>query len=141
MKVIRARMKNANGVYSLMKKTKEVHLTSNIYSRSFEKKIIKNPSTYAIVAEEKGRVIGLLTAAIWKNLSASYWDMLIVDNKLRNKGIGKKLYDNYISYLKKNGITYIWGLTKTSNEKIGRLLQKFKFKKRALCYYYDKEIK
>src|SRR3989304_6832002 len=137
MKIRKASIKDVNRLYELMDKTKEVHLTKNIYSKDFVKKIVKNPSTYAIVTEENKKIVGLLTAAIWKYLGASYCDMIIIDKNFRNKGVGKMLHSNYINFLKRNKISYVWGLAKPNNHKMEKILKKFKFKKRALCYYYD----
>jgi ribosomal protein S18 acetylase RimI-like enzyme len=141
MKIRKASIKDIDKLYYLIGKTKEVHITENIYSKSFIKKLIKNRTTYAIIVEEDKKIIGLLTAAIWKYLGASYVDMVIVDREFRNKGIAKELYKNYLLYLKKNKISYVWWLVDKNNKKIQKILEKLKLKKRKLCYYYDMKLK
>ena len=65
-------------------------------------------------------------------LSDYDWDIFVK--------LAKKLYEHYINTLKKYRIKYFLGLVKKDNYKIQKILNKFKMKKRDLCYFYDGEL-
>jgi ribosomal protein S18 acetylase RimI-like enzyme len=141
MKIRRVNQKDINQIYILIKKTKELHTTRNIYSKRLLKAILKDRTLYFIVAEEEGKIIGFSIIATWKKIGSSYWDTLAVDNNYRERGVAKALYENIVKYLKKNKISYVWSVTKKDNQKIKKVLTRFKLKKRSALDYYDKTIK
>ncbi|MBD3314107.1 GNAT family N-acetyltransferase [Candidatus Woesearchaeota archaeon] len=86
-------------------------------------KDISKRCTYIFVAEEKGRVIGMIEVIIKKNFDIfkvkrfGYVNTLVIDTRHRKSGIGRKLVNHAAGFLKKKSITYMRVNVYASNKK------------------------
>ena len=85
--------------------------TINIYFEYFKAELKKKNSS-VFIAEEK-KPVGIIIATYFKPLRISkfskkgYISNLFVDEEYRNKGVGKKLLNKSLKWLKDNKVKYI----------------------------------
>jgi ribosomal protein S18 acetylase RimI-like enzyme len=142
MKIREARISDLNNIKLLMKKNEELKNSADAkyFNKKYLTSMIKDKYTYLIVAENNS-IEGLLGAAIWKNEGVSYLDFIFVNKHSRRLGIGKKLYEEYLEYLKKLNINYFWTLVSKEDYKLQKFAEKLKMKKDELYYFYDRKLK
>ncbi|MDB5226090.1 MAG: speG [Bacteroidota bacterium] len=101
-------------VYELIRELavfeKEPDEPSNPLKKFIAEGTCKNPRFHVILAEEAGKVIGMALYyygySSWKG-SMIYLDDLVIKEKYRKLGIGKKLMDELIAIAKEEKITQL----------------------------------
>ncbi len=143
MKIRRAKLKDLNNIYNLMKSNKELKKSTNssYFNKNFLKTIIKGKETLFIVAENNKKIVGILGAAIWKKARTSYADFIFVDKIYRGQGVGTELHKYFIKVLRNLRISYVWAIVKSNDHAMQKVFNRFKFKKQYQCYYYGKILK
>jgi GNAT superfamily N-acetyltransferase len=71
----------------------------------------------AFVIKRSDRVIAYLFGFLSQTEQTGYIHLIGVRQSYQNKGLGKKLYGHFISYLKKKGIQNLKAITTPTNEK------------------------
>ena len=99
----------------------------------FKDRIIKKDG-FVEVAEYKGIIIGYLCGGITKGLfyrkKAKYAELgdMLIENKLRGKGLGTKLTNNFINWCKNNKVDYLSATASIKNKSTINFYKKLKFK-------------
>jgi diamine N-acetyltransferase len=112
-------------------------------AKSFINKKEKNK--FKFVAELDDKVVGIINFEIQKNNNFfkikkfGYLDSITVDKKFRKKGIGKKLSNFALEFLKKRGVNYVKFHTNWENKIAIEAFRKMNFKEKNIMFY--KEIK
>lgn len=94
-----------------------------------------------LIAEDKKKIIGFLTAEIWKDKKYSYFCDLFVKEGYRKKGIASKLIEQYETYCKKLGIKNFLGQVLTTNKNMQKFIEKRKYKRGNTFYWYERRIR
>jgi len=102
---------------------------------------VKKPEKnfYTFVAEENGKVLAYLELIIKENWPKEYFkvkkygwvECIVVDNKIRGKGIGQKLFDFAIKFFKKNKLKFVRISFLVKNEYGANFWKKNKFKEES----------
>ena len=93
-----------------------------------------------LVAEEKGKIIGLLIAELWRKRGYSYFSDFVVAPECRSRGTGKELYRHYEDYCKRQGFRTIIALVQVSNENMQGFCKKAGFERGHRFWFYEKGI-
>ena len=141
MKIRKAKLKDANQIYKLMIKNKELENSVNYFNKNFLNILIKEKNFLLVICKEKNKIIGLLGSILFEKRSTAYLDSIFLDKKFRGRGFGRILYEYYIDYLKKNNIKYFWTFIENNDYTLQEINKHFGMKKRGLYYMYDKNLK
>lgn len=90
------------------------------------------------VYEVNRKIVGLALTQFWK--THVYFNMLIVEQKFRNKGIANALIEYIEKESQKNQKELIWMFTEEDNIKIQKLLEKKNYKKGKKFLFYSKKL-
>lgn len=108
------------------------------------KLILQNDDSTAIVAvNDLGKVVGCLQILITARLAeGNYGEIvsLVVDQKERRKGIGKKLVDESIEWLKGKGYSKIRVRCNIIRNEAHRFYENLEFKERKTQKIFEKDI-
>lgn len=111
------------------KKAEELIKTEFPYIGATVEKIsqrLARPEAFIFEATEKNEFAGFIDLSLFENKGAI--NGFSVQKKFRNKGIGKKLLEFGIEFLKENGAQKIRLLVKKENEQAKKLYKKQGFK-------------
>lgn len=93
-----------------------------------------------LVAEAEGKVVGFQITQLHAPTKTGYLSDIAIHPDWRRHGIGSRLVEEAVAQLQKCGANYIYGLTKTENEKIHILLEKLGFTKGNVFYWFEKYL-
>lgn len=93
-----------------------------------------------LVAESGGRVAGFHLTQLHLPSRSGYLSDIAVDPSFRRQGIASRLLDETLSRMKRQGITYVYGLTKVNNQKIHAVMRKNGFYQGDAFYWFDKRL-
>lgn len=93
-----------------------------------------------LVAEDNNQVVGAQLTNVHKPSRVCYFSDLVVKESARGQGIGTALIKEALRQCKQLGITYVYGLTQVSNNKIHQLLQKEGFSKGETMIWFEKRL-
>lgn len=93
-----------------------------------------------IIAEEKGKLIGVVAGEKELQFSHSYIEDGYVAEKYRKRGLGRKLLSVYEEECKKNNIIFISAHVMEENPGALKAMQKAGFKKGKKYFLMEKEI-
>lgn len=144
MKIRRGKLRDAKEILKLLNSTPELQGTEDeqTYTPDFVKGSIKNKDReLVLVAEENKKLIGFLTAELWKHKGYSFFVDLFVKPEFRNKGVASVLYLEYESILKKLKIKTLTALVLVTNKRMQKWCKKHKIVKGNKMYFYEKIIK
>ena len=102
----------------------------NFNDKSDFKSSIQNKDAFFLVAIDKNKVIGFITGC--RNLvkrNEAYLQQTMVNQKMKRKGIGKKLVQAFSRHLKNKGVKIIF--TELEKEHISFYIKSCKFKDRG----------
>lgn len=136
----------------LMKELHELHVKGrpdlyteleHPYSREEFEKIVSDPKTIAILAEEKNVVIGLCIGTLRKKsgmveMKTMYIEDLIVDRNFRGKGIASQLYEEMEERGRNTGAKRLDLMVWEFNSDAKRFYEKQGM--RPQRYIYEKEL-
>ncbi|MDR2917559.1 MAG: GNAT family N-acetyltransferase [Tannerella sp.] len=114
-------------------------LSENISSLTYDdlSELINSDNTYIFVAEDNGKIVGMLTLIIYKIPTGpkAWIEDVVVDKSTQGKGIGKLLVEHAISYARTIDIKKI-NLTSSPFRVAANILyQKLGFIKRETNVY------
>lgn len=117
----------------------EVTVSESVYRSAFKSLIAKNKSDFqGIVAEKKGKIVGLahflFHRNLWSTQDTCYLGDLFVDPLNRGNGVGRKLIEEVSERAKLCNVLDMYWLTEESNHK-GRILYDKVAKKTELIVY------
>ena len=137
MDIRKARIEDKDEIFVLLNQLYENKIKYEIFSKIYETKW-NNENSYYIVAINDNKIIGVLIMEIFIQLhrakKTSFIDDLIVKEEYRNKGIGKLLLQNAISYAKQQDCEVIELTSFLSNEKAHRFYETNGFKKHSIKF-------
>ena len=136
MKIVQLNKVTDEVMFAFKKLIPQLTLNSEIPSREDIAEIIKAKNSYIFLAKEE-EIYGILTLIICKiptGKKASIEDV-VVDEKIRGKGIGKLLVNHAIQFAKEKGITKIELTSSPSRVAANILYQKMGFKLRDSNVY------
>lgn len=93
-----------------------------------------------LVAEDNSEVVGAILTNLHQPTKVGYLSDLVVEKSTRGKGIGAALLKEALSLAYSSGITYVYGLIQTDNEKIHKLLTKEGFNQGEAMYWFEKRL-
>jgi len=99
---------------------------------------IENSQSAVFVAKDKGKIVGTATMLFCHSLSGGlhgFVEDVVVDEKVRGKGIGKALMEKLIALAKKRGVHHINLTSRPEREAANHLYQALGFKKRKTNMY------
>ena len=141
MKVRNATAKDVRHILKLVSTAKEVEAyEGNKPSENFIRSHLYNPHNVMLVCEEKGKIIGSLTAEMWKDKKYAFISTIVVHKETRGMGVGTMLYNSFEKSCKKNHIKAINFLVLSTNKKMQNWSEKKGFRKGHLMYFYEKGI-
>jgi len=94
-----------------------------------------------LIAEENKKLIGFLTAELWKDKKYSYLTDIFVKVEYQKKGVASKLMKEYEKICKKYKMDFIVGSVMVSNKKMQNFVEKLNYKKGHKVYLYEKKLK
>lgn len=144
MKIRRGELRDAKEILRLLNSTPELQGGENegVYTLDFVKGSIKNKDReLVLVAEEEGKLIGFLTAELWKHKGYSFFVDLFVKPEFRKKGVASQLYSKYESILKKLKIKTITGLVLVTNKRMLKWCKKHGLIIGNKMYFYEKRLR
>ncbi len=144
MKIRKAVLKDKNQIMKMIMKTPELQglgEMDSVYSPDYIADSIKDRKrNLALVAEEKGKIVGILLAEMWKKKKYSFFVDIAVLPEYRSKGIGKKLYELYEKECKKQKLKTILGLVQKTNTFMQKFMEKRSYQKGHEFYFYEKSV-
>jgi ribosomal protein S18 acetylase RimI-like enzyme len=93
-----------------------------------------------LVAEAEGKVVGFQITQLHTPTKTGYLSDIAIHPDWRRHGIGSQLVEAAVVQLQERGANYVYGLTKTENEKIHALLEKLGFTKGNAFYWFEKYL-
>jgi ribosomal protein S18 acetylase RimI-like enzyme len=144
MKIRKGRLKNTKELLILLNGTPELQGVGekDSYSSEFVRGTIKSKSrNLVLIAEDKGEIVGLLMAELWKNKKFSFLLDIFVKEEYRNKGTASMLEEEYERICKKLKINEIDSLVLLDNQKMQKWCSKNDYKQGNKFFYYSKELK
>ena len=111
------------------------------YTKDYVVDSINNKNENIVLVAEEDKIIGLLTAEIFKKKRFSYLTDFAIKQEYRKKGIGKSLYQEFEKMLKKNKIITVAGITKTSNKAMHKLLKSQRIDIGEKFYFFVKSLR
>jgi len=101
------------------------------------KSIVSNPNTTLLAAKEDERIIGCLVLVVYRNLAKTraWIENVIVDEKHRNKGIGRLLNKYAIVYAANAGASDINLMSRSNRVPANKLYKRLGFIKRDTNVY------
>ena len=91
-----------------------------------------------IVAEADGKIVGFVMAS-YDGWAPIFWHFGVLP-EFRNRGIGRMLLQEIEKRLRNRGADELWGLVKTDNEKMLRLLPLLGFKTYSAVHAIGKKL-
>ena len=133
--------KDIDQAYNLLNELYENEIQYPIFTRKYEECLNDN-NFYGIIAEEDGKVVGVLVSRLINRLvktkSILFIDDLIVDKNYRSNGIGRLLLQDAIDYAIKNDCETVELTSYITNENSHRFYQNNGFKKQH--YKFKKHL-
>jgi len=112
------------------------------YNKGFVKATLKDKKrNVVLIVESEKKIVGFLTAEIWKDKKYSFLTDILIKKRYRKKGIASKLFKEYEKICKKDNLQTIIGLVLVNNKKMQRLVEKSNYKKGNKFYLYQKKLK
>ncbi len=137
MDIRKARIEDKDEIFVLLNQLYENKIKYEIFSKIYETKW-NNENSYYIVAIKDNKIVGVLIMEVFIQLhrakKTSFIDDLIVKEEYRNKGIGKLLLQNAISYAKQQDCEVIELTSFLSNENAHRFYENNGFKKHSIKF-------
>lgn len=145
-KIRRARIKDSLTIYRLGKQIHELEFSkkSPFHQLSEIKEFISKPkSHFVFVAEEDGKIIGILLALILSHPAGGWCllDILGVDKKSRRKGVGKALLKRLYAELKKTKVWYVQILEEAHHKKTRSFWKKMGFRETKTFIWAEKSVR
>lgn len=101
MEIRKIKMEDFDGVFELLNELYENKIEYAIFAQKY-KESLEDSNFYGIVAIEENKVVGVLISRVINRLAKKknilFIDDLIVNEKCRNTGIGKKLIQTATDY-------------------------------------------
>ena len=125
MKIRKATIDDQSGIYALIEQLKDYvkfeRMSSNQRSLKTLVNLINSPDCVVLVAEDEGKIIGLLTMwarpTLFHGAKSALIDELIVDKTYRGRGVGKELVKNAFAEAKLRSCVEIEVSTEKTNRK------------------------
>ena len=138
MKIRQMSLKDYESVYDLWIHTPGMGLnTTDDSKEGIEKYLRRNPAT-CFVAEEEGRIIGMIMSGHDGRRGFIYHTA--VDLDFRNQGIGRKLVEQAMAALEKEGLHKVALVAFSKNQQGNGFWQKIGFTAREDLVYTNKTI-
>lgn len=139
MEIRKITLNDLEKVFEIMKQLYKEALKFEKFQEIYKLKLT-DENSYYIVAVENEQIVGILTAELQTKLHREkkqiFIEDLVVDEKCRNRGIGKELLQNAINYAKSNDCDIVELTSYIDNEKAhkfyennGFIKHSYKFKK------------
>ncbi len=100
-----------------------------------------NDNYRLFIYELNDKIIGVVSAELWKKAKWAYVGEIIVDKNYRRKGIGTKLLDYVEKEAKKINISSIFIFVDENNKEMKELMKKRDHKGGRKYIHYSKELK
>lgn len=144
IKIRKARVGDARGIYLIQRKTKEFITSDGSKYDFFDKDEIedwirKRKDYFAFVAESNSKVAGFLFA----RMATRYWcliEAISIEEKFQKKGIGKKLLEKLYKELEKYDIYMIQAFVRSDMKQPQIFWKKQGFKPRKTFTWFDKRL-
>lgn len=137
MVIRKATVKDLDTAYNLLNELYENRIKYKIFKELYNEKITDSNSYY-VVMENENKVVAILIMYIRTKLTRAkreaYVESIIVDEKYRNNGIGKKMLQHAIDYAKSLDCEVIDLSCVISNEKGQKFYEEMGFKKHSFKY-------
>jgi ribosomal protein S18 acetylase RimI-like enzyme len=143
MKIRKGRPKDTKELLALLNGTPELQGVGekDSYSPEFVSGTIKSKSrNLVLIAEDQGKIVGLLMAELWKNKKFSFLLDIFVKEEYRNKGTASMLEEEYEKICKKLKIDEINTLVLLDNQKMQKWCSKQNYQQGNKFFYYSKEL-
>jgi len=146
IEVKRAKINEWKSILRLLKGAPELQCSKDKvdseYTKNYVKEsIIEKKEDVVLVAEENKKVIGVLTAEIFKKKGYAYWTDFVVEKRYRNKGIGGMIYKKFEDICRENKISTIAGITKINDKEMHEFIKKRGFNLGKKVYFFEKKLK
>lgn len=93
-----------------------------------------------LVAEEGGEILGFILTQLHRPSEVGYLSDVVVREEARGRGVGAALVEQAVKRMTDMGLTYIYGLTQQTNEKIQNLLAKQGFEGGETMIWFEKKV-
>jgi len=141
MKIRTANKKDIKEIVKLINSAEELRETKKSkHDIKYISSHINNPMHQIYICEENNKIIGVLTAEVWKDKKYGFVSNIIMNKKFRKKGIGSLLFNKFEKYCKAKKFRKITFLTKISNKKMQKWSEKKGYKKGDSFYFYKKDL-
>jgi ribosomal protein S18 acetylase RimI-like enzyme len=145
MKIRLAKVRDWKKILKLLKETPELQCSGkkvdDEYTRDYVLDSIKNKKeNIVLVAEEDKKIIGLLTAELFKKKRYSYLTDFAVVKERRPEGVGRKIYDKFLELLKKDKVDTLAGITKIKDRAMHKFLKKEGVRLGEKVYFFEKKL-
>lgn len=144
MKIRRGKLSDAKEILFLLRSTPELQggEKEQIYTPDFVRGTITDKNRELIlVAEENKRLIGFLSAELWKHKGYSFLSDIFILPKFRDKGVASRLYAKYEKILRRLKIKIITALVLVSNKRMQGWCKKHGIMKGNRFYFYEKRVR
>jgi len=144
MKIRKGDIKDFDEFYKILNSASE--LSGGVGKETYPKEFVKGTLTnkereLVLVAEEKGKIVGFLTAEIWKEKKYSFLIDVFVKPEFRKQGVASKLFETYEDFCKKSHFNSIVALVLMSNKRMQKWCKSHSIKQGDKFYYYQKNLK
>ncbi|MBI4020281.1 MAG: GNAT family N-acetyltransferase [Candidatus Aenigmarchaeota archaeon] len=144
MRIRKARPADAGQIYRLVKGSRELVITStyNFLEKEAIQQWVRDKSISLFVAEDKGKVIGLIYAELlFGSGKAMYLDNLVVHPRYRGKGVGTMLLAACTAEMKRRGIRYAGMMVLKRNYELRKgFFERNSFRKTGELYWIEKVV-
>jgi dTDP-4-amino-4,6-dideoxy-D-galactose acyltransferase len=105
-----------------------------LYNAWISKSVSKEMADHVFVAEESGRVVGMVT--LKASDGVGHIGLIAVSSETQSKGYGKKLINTCFNALLDKGVSYIEVPTQLANIQACRFYEKCGFQVKSITYIY-----
>ena len=144
MKIRKGKLSDLQEVYKTLNKTLELQggTGGETYSKEWVKTALTDKERELfLIAEEKNKIIGLLSAELWKNKKYSFFLDIFVEPEYRKKGVASALLKEYEEICKDIGIKKFIALVLITNKRMQNFIEKRNYKRGDKFYFYEKNRK
>ena len=102
--------------------------------KNYYEKFILGKNKWCYIAESKGKLLGYILFNIenrepyWEIKKVGYLDLIVIDKKMRKKGISKLLFKKAHEIFKEKKLRYVKLTVQTDNDFAHKIWKRFEFK-------------
>lgn len=141
MKIRKAVKKDEMQILKLLNSDSFLTGDSNLsYNINHVKEAVEGQTIVSYVYEEDNEIKGVVMANIFRIGKYAEFYNIVVDKSYRNKGIGTKLANYMMDYLKKHNINLVFAYTEESNTLVHALAEDMGFKGGKKFLFISKKL-